>query len=74
MARVACDGDGLLEAFRAAVANLEAHGYRYDPIRTARDTRMRRQAESRSRSTRIVLGTALLCAVLLAIEVIILKR
>ena len=25
MARVACDGDGLLEAFRAAVANLEAH-------------------------------------------------
>ena len=25
MARRACDGDGLLEAFRAAVANLEAH-------------------------------------------------
>ena len=25
MARVACDGNGLLEAFRAAVANLEAH-------------------------------------------------
>jgi DAK2 domain fusion protein YloV len=25
MARVACDGDGLLAAFRAAVANLEAH-------------------------------------------------
>ncbi len=25
MARVACDGDGLLDAFRAAVANLEAH-------------------------------------------------
>jgi DAK2 domain fusion protein YloV len=25
MARKACDGDGLLEAFRAAVANLEAH-------------------------------------------------
>ena len=56
------------------IANLEALGYRYDPIRTARDTRMRRQAESRSRSTRIVLGTALLCAMLLAIEVIILKR
>ncbi len=57
-----------------AIANLEAHGYRYDPIRTAHDTRLRRQAESRSRSMRIVLGTALLCAVLLAIEVIILKR
>ena len=25
MARRACDGPGLLEAFRAAVANLEAH-------------------------------------------------
>ena len=25
MARKACDGAGLLEAFRAAVANLEAH-------------------------------------------------
>src|SRR6186713_2867768 len=25
MARRSCDGDGLLEAFRAAVANLEAH-------------------------------------------------
>ena len=25
MARRACDGDGLLEAMRAAVANLEAH-------------------------------------------------
>ena len=26
MARRACDGAGLLDAFRAAVANLEAHG------------------------------------------------
>ena len=25
MARRSCDGDGLLDAFRAAVANLEAH-------------------------------------------------
>ena len=25
MARKACDGNGLLEAFRAAVGNLEAH-------------------------------------------------
>ena len=32
MARRACDGDGLLEAFRAAVANLEAHADEIDAL------------------------------------------
>ena len=61
------------ELFRA-IANLEAHGYRYDPVRTAQDTRTRSNAQSRSRSVRIVLGTAVVCILLLAIEVIVLKR
>ena len=32
MARTACDGKGLLEAFRAAVANLEAHVEEIDSL------------------------------------------
>jgi len=32
MARRSCDGDGLLEAFRAAVANLEAHADEIDAL------------------------------------------
>jgi hypothetical protein len=60
------------ELFRA-IANLEAHGYRYDPVWTAHDNRVRSQEDGRTRSVRIVLGTAAVCILLLAIEIIILK-
>jgi hypothetical protein len=59
-----------------AIADLEAQGYQYDPDRRPHENRARpgAVAATRWRSQRIVIGTALLCVLLLAIEFVVLRR